>query len=73
MNIARSNGMIMPGEDLTKAVRGVVEPSGIIRAMIYYPLSLGPNVDELRRVITAVQTAEALSVSTLPTGSLASR
>jgi peroxiredoxin (alkyl hydroperoxide reductase subunit C) len=66
MNVARAYGMIMPGEDSTKAVRAVfvVDPRGIIRAMIYYPLSLGRNFDELHRVIIALQTADALSVAT---------
>jgi peroxiredoxin (alkyl hydroperoxide reductase subunit C) len=58
--------MIMPGEDSTKAVRAVfvVDPRGIIRTIIYYPLSLGRNFDELHRVIIALQTADALSVAT---------
>lgn len=66
MEIARRYGMIMPGEDSTKAVRAVfvVDPQGTIRTIIYYPLSLGRNFDELRRVIIALQTADALSVAT---------
>jgi len=66
MAIAQKYGMIMPGEDSTKAVRAVfvVDPAGIIRTIIYYPLSLGRNFDELRRVIVALQTADALSVAT---------
>ncbi len=62
MEIARKYGMIMPGEDSTKAVRAVfvVDPQGIIRTIIYYPLSLGRNFDELKRVIIALQTADAL-------------
>lgn len=66
MEIAGKYGMIMPGEDSTKAVRAVfvVDPQGIIRTIIYYPLSLGRNLDELKRVIIALQTADALSVAT---------
>ena len=66
MEIARKYGMIMPGEDSTKAVRAVfvVDPQGTIRTIIYYPLSLGRNFDELKRVIIALQTADALSVAT---------
>jgi peroxiredoxin (alkyl hydroperoxide reductase subunit C) len=66
MNVARAYGMIMPGEDSTKAVRAVffIDPKGVIRAMIYYPLSLGRNFDELRRVVIALQTADAFSVAT---------
>ena len=58
--------MIQPGESNTKAVRAVffVDPTGTIRAIIYYPLSLGRNFDELKRVIIALQTADAYSVAT---------
>ncbi|WP_174550476.1 peroxiredoxin [Nocardia shimofusensis] len=66
MEVARRYGMIMPGEDSTKAVRGVfvVDPAGIIRTMIYYPLSTGRNFDELLRVIKSLQTADAFGVAT---------
>ena len=66
MNVAEKYGMIMPGEDSTKAVRAVfvVDPQGIIRTIIYYPLSLGRNFDELKRVIIALQAADALEVAT---------
>lgn len=66
MDVASLYGMIMPGEDTTKAVRAVfvVDPTGTIRTIIYYPLSLGRNFDELKRVVIALQTADALSVAT---------
>jgi peroxiredoxin (alkyl hydroperoxide reductase subunit C) len=66
MEVARKYGMIMPGEDSTKAVRAVfvIDPKGTIRTIIYYPLSLGRNFDELKRVVVALQTADALSVAT---------
>ena len=66
MTVARLYGMIMPGEDSTKAVRAVfiIDPKGIIRTIIYYPLSTGRNFDELLRVVTALQTADAFSVAT---------
>lgn len=66
MNVARKYGMIQPNEDTTKAVRAVffVDPKGVVRAMIYYPLSLGRNFDELYRVVVALQTADAFDVAT---------
>ncbi|HEY5842800.1 MAG TPA: peroxiredoxin [Mycobacterium sp.] len=66
MKIAEKYGMIMPGEDSTKAVRAVfvIDPEGKIRTVIYYPLSLGRNFDELLRVIKALQTADHFSVAT---------
>ena len=66
MQVARKYGMIQPGESSTKAVRAVffIDPKGIIRAIIYYPLSLGRNFDELYRALIAMQTADAFSVAT---------
>jgi len=66
MEVAKTYGMIQPGESSTKAVRAVffIDPKGIIRAIIYYPLSLGRNFDELYRVIIALQTADAFLVAT---------
>jgi peroxiredoxin (alkyl hydroperoxide reductase subunit C) len=66
MEVAKKYGMIQPGESNTKAVRAVfyVDPKGIIRTIIYYPLSLGRNFDELYRVLIALQTADEFSVAT---------
>ena len=65
MEVARKYGMIQPGESTTKAVRAVfvIDPKGIIRTIIYYPLSLGRNFDELYRILIALQTADAFSVA----------
>ncbi|MBK6869981.1 MAG: peroxiredoxin [Kineosporiaceae bacterium] len=66
MEVATKYGMIMPGEDTTKAVRAVffIDPHGVVRAIIYYPLSLGRNFDELLRVAIALQVADAFEVAT---------
>ncbi|MCX6287649.1 MAG: peroxiredoxin [Bacteroidetes bacterium] len=66
MEVAKKYGMIQPGESNTKAVRAVfvVDPKGIIRTIIYYPLSLGRNFDELLRVVIALKTADAFGVAT---------
>ena len=66
MEVATKYGMMMPGESNTKAVRAVfvIDPKGVIRTIIYYPLSLGRNFDELYRVILALQTADEFSVAT---------
>ncbi len=65
MDVAKKYGMIQPNEDGTKAVRAVffIDPKGIIRAIIYYPLSLGRNFDEIYRVVVALQTADKFSVA----------
>ncbi len=56
MNVAKKYGMIQPGEDSTKAVRAVfyINPKGKIRAMIYYPLSMGRNFDEIYRALDRI-------------------
>ncbi|HPE36863.1 MAG TPA: peroxiredoxin, partial [Spirochaetales bacterium] len=58
--------MIQPGESGTKAVRAVfvIDPKGIVRTVIYYPLSMGRNFDEMLRVIQALQTADAFNIAT---------
>lgn len=65
MEVAKKYGMMMPGESSTKAVRAVffIDPRGIIRTIIYYPLSLGRNFDELYRVVVALQAADAFGVA----------
>jgi len=66
MEVAKKYGMIQPGEATTKAVRAVffIDPKGVIRTIIYYPLSLGRNFDELLRVLIALQTADEFGVAT---------
>lgn len=66
MEVANKFGMIQPNESNTKAVRAVffIDPSAKIRAIIYYPLSIGRNFKELIRVLTALQVADAFNVAT---------
>lgn len=66
MDVAKKYGMIQPNEDSTKAVRAVffIDPKGIIRTIIYYPLSLGRNFEELYRVAVALQAADEFDIAT---------
>ncbi|MCB2210297.1 peroxiredoxin [bacterium] len=66
MDVAHKYGMIQPGESNTQAVRAVffIDPKGIIRAIIYYPLSLGRNFEELYRALIAMQAADEFNVAT---------
>lgn len=66
MEVAKKYGMLQPGESATKAVRAVfvIDPNGIIRAIIYYPLSIGRNFDEIKRLLIALQTTDAFGVAT---------
>ena len=65
MEVSKKYGMIMEGESNTKAVRAVffVDPKGTIRTILYYPLSIGRNFDEIYRALIALQTADAFEVA----------
>ena len=56
---------IQPGESQTAAVRAVffVDPEGKLRAMIYYPLALGRNFEEIKRVLVGLQSIDAFGVA----------
>lgn len=60
MKVAKAYGMIQPGTSDTSAVRAtfVIDPEGTLRAMVYYPMNAGRQVDEFVRLIQALQTAE---------------
>ena len=66
MEVASRYGMIQPGASSTQAVRAVffIDPKGIIRTILYYPLSLGRNFDEIKRIILALQKADKDNVAT---------
>src|SRR5512135_3345844 len=63
--VASLYGMIMPGESKTETSRCVfiIDPKGILRAMIYYPMALGRNMQEILRVIDGLQTADQHGVA----------
>ncbi len=65
MQTARLYGMVQPGESTTAAVRAVffIDPEDTIRAIIYYPLALGRNFDEIRRVLIALQTIDNFDIA----------
>jgi peroxiredoxin (alkyl hydroperoxide reductase subunit C) len=58
-------GMIHPGESSTVTVRALffIDPKNTIRAIIYYPLNVGRNVEEILRVCDALQTADGNAVA----------
>jgi peroxiredoxin (alkyl hydroperoxide reductase subunit C) len=58
-------GMIHPGESATVTVRALffIDPKSTIRAIIYYPLNVGRSVDEIVRVVDALQTADGKGVA----------
>lgn len=64
--VASLYGMVMPGESKTETSRCVfvIDPDGIMRAMIYYPLTTGRNMDEILRLIDALLTTDKHKVAT---------
>ncbi len=65
-NVASLYGMIMPGDSKTETSRCVfvIDLEQTIRAIIYYPLSTGRNMDEILRLIQALQTTDKHGVAT---------
>lgn len=66
MKVANAYGMVQPGASDTSAVRAtfVIDPDGVLRAMIYYPMSNGRSIDEVLRLVKALQTSDAHGVAT---------
>ena len=66
MNVATAYGMIQPGASDTSAVRAtfLIDPEGVLRAMVYYPMSNGRSIDEFVRLLTALQTSDKHGVAT---------
>jgi peroxiredoxin (alkyl hydroperoxide reductase subunit C) len=66
MKVATAFGMVHPAASTTSAVRAVfiIDPARKVRAMVYYPLTTGRNMNELLRLIDALQTSDEFGVST---------
>ncbi len=64
--VAQRYGLIHPGASETATVRAVfiIDDKGVVRAIIYYPMSLGRNIDEILRAVEALQTADANACAT---------
>ena len=65
-DIAYKYGMVMPEESDTTTARCVfvIDAEQVVRAMIYYPFTTGRNMDEILRLIRALQTADQHGVGT---------
>jgi len=61
MKVAHLYGMLHDNASSTAAVRAVffIDPKGIIRLIMYYPLNVGRNMEEIKRVLEAMQTVDA--------------
>lgn len=66
MAIARAYGMVQPRAASAATVRAVfvIDPDGVVRAILWYPLTTGRNVEELLRLVAALQTSDEHGVNT---------
>jgi peroxiredoxin (alkyl hydroperoxide reductase subunit C) len=66
MKVATTYGMVHPGAADTSAVRAtfIIDDKGVLRAMMYYPMSNGRSMDEFVRLVKAMQTSDAHACAT---------
>jgi peroxiredoxin (alkyl hydroperoxide reductase subunit C) len=66
MEVANKYGMIQPKQSTTQAVRAVfiIDPKGIVRAILYYPQSTGRYMPEIKRIIQSLQKVDEESIAT---------
>ncbi|MFZ1682175.1 MAG: peroxiredoxin [Rhizobiaceae bacterium] len=66
MDVAKAYGMIQPGASDTSAVRAtfIIDPDGILRAMVYYPMTNGRSIDEFVRIVQALQASDKHKIAT---------
>lgn len=66
MRVANAYGMIQPGASDTSAVRAtfIIDDKGVLRAMVYYPMSNGRSIPEFLRLVKALQTSDQYKVAT---------
>lgn len=66
MEVAKKFGMLQPNASNTQAVRAVfiMDPKAKVRAVLYYPLSNGRNMAEIKRLILAMQKSDAEGIAT---------
>jgi len=64
--VSTKYGMLQPNVSSTQAVRAVfvIDPEGVIRSIIYYPLTTGRNFEEIKRMIRAIQKSDEVHCST---------
>jgi peroxiredoxin (alkyl hydroperoxide reductase subunit C) len=66
MKVASLYGMLHPGASATATVRAVfvIDPKHVVRALVYYPLNVGRNVDEVVRLLDGLQTTDKHACAT---------
>ena len=65
MKVSKLYGMLQPNESETAAVRAVffIDPKKKIRLIMYYPLNVGRNMNEILRALEALQTSDKFKVA----------
>ena len=65
MKVSKLYGMLQPNESETAAVRAVffIDPKKKIRLVMYYPLNVGRNMNEILRSLEALQVSDANGVA----------
>ncbi len=65
MKVSKKYGMLQPNEHETAAVRAVffIDPTKKIRLIMYYPLNVGRNMDEIIRVLEGLQISDENKVA----------
>lgn len=65
MKVSKLYGMLQPNESETAAVRAVfiIDPKKKIRLVMYYPMNVGRNMDEILRTLEALQLADKHKVA----------
>lgn len=60
MKVSKLYGMLQPGESETATVRAVfiIDPKQKVRLIMYYPLNVGRNMEEIKRALVALQTSD---------------
>lgn len=66
MDVSKAFGMLKPAASSTQAVRAVfiIDPKAVVRAILYYPLSNGRNMDEIKRLLIAMQHSDEHGITT---------
>jgi peroxiredoxin (alkyl hydroperoxide reductase subunit C) len=66
MEVSKKFGMLQPSASTTQAVRAVfiMDPNATVRAILYYPLGNGRNMDEVKRLLIAMQHSDEHDIAT---------
>lgn len=66
MEVSKAYGMLQPGASDTQAVRAVfiIDPESKVRAVLFYPLSNGRNMEEIKRLLLALQLSDREQIAT---------